>query len=259
MQSTFYNPSEVVGQLGRREQCSMQAHSSFAEEVLGEKHHLLPGGRRMAAQPIGQAEHSIRGGVHNAHSVWHGVLTHTMNTQWFYIAWGAEIFWVLFVVMAVTKEMWGSCPFEDTMFVPNCRSCFSTTFVMWTIGLAALWFLHLYFFVLLVSRGFRFHLRHLGRTIPENAAKGIPENALYFFMYLSLVLALWFFAGLVFLIQSNQCLRGGQIFERHHRSQLMFWTTALNVLFGPILLAVGRCYDVSELCKPGKMSEDDGY
>jgi len=245
MQSTFYNASEIEGQHGLREASTLQAHNAFAEEVLSEKHTLLPGSRRGLGQQIGPAYQST---AQAGGSVWHGVMVHTEKTQWFYMSWGCEVFWILFVIMATTMEMWGSCPFEMGL-APVCTYCYSTPFVAWTGALVVLWLLHLYLFVLLVSRGFRLRLRDLGQSVSENVAKGVPENAIYLFGYLSAALSSWLFVGILVVLWSNSCTRGGQVFQNRERSQLMLWTAILNVCVAPVLIFFGRFFDVSELCQ----------
>lgn len=247
MQSTFYNSSEIEGQHGLREQVTLQAHSAFAEDVMSEKHTLLPGNRR---------ESVSRGAAHSGGSVWHGVMAHTEKTQHFYMAWGCEVFWILFVIMATTMEMWGSCPFEMGL-APVCTYCYSTPFVAWTAVLLVSWLLHLYLFVLLVSRGFRLSMRRLGQTIEDNTAKGVPENAIYLFGYLSLLLCAWFVAGVMVVIWSNNCTRGGTVFANSERSQLMLWTAILNVCVAPILIFFGRCFDIGDLCQSSSSWSND--
>merc|ERR1719213_268773 len=87
--------------------------------------------------------------------VLNGIMIYTRGSEWILFV------WIMFVVMANSMEMWGSCPFEMGL-TPVCKYCYSQSFVSWNFVMTAMWFLHLYLYVLLLSRGFQFRLRNMG-------------------------------------------------------------------------------------------------
>lgn len=245
MQASHYVPDEIEGRHGLRASCSLPADHAFAEEVLGEKKKLVP-----KAMEKGQ-------------TIWHDINSYTKDRQWIIAIWGIESLWLIFVTLMIAMEMWGSCPFEMG-FTPVCKYCYSTTFLVWNGGLLALWFMNLYLYVLLISRGFSFKLRSLGHTVGVNKAKGIPVNAIYMFIYLTIALFAWLAVGIVVIVMSNQCLRDGRIFGHSGRSILMFTTTFIGLVACPVLMFLGRVNDIDELAfqtagivDPFKIDEDD--
>lgn len=217
MQSTYYVPDEIEQQRGLREANTLQAHSDFAEEALSERTRLVQTVKR---QPV-----------------WHDLLAQAERQTWRWAVWSVEVMLMLFVVMAFSMEMWGSCPFEMGL-EPVCQYCYSKTFLVWNLGLVVLWFFNLYMFLLLVSRGFVLRFTDLGSAFSENTAKGVPEGAVSTYLYLTVATLAWVVGGCFVLILSGSC--DSQQGSQNERSELMFATTLLNVIAVPILLLLGR-------------------
>lgn len=227
MQSSFYVPDEIEARHGMREPCTLDDHHEFAKEVLGEKEPILPKA------------------IRESNSIWHGLLEHTAEFPAIYIVWGLELFWLLFIVMATSMEMWGSCPFEMGL-APVCQYCYSTVFLVWDVVLVVAWFFNLYLFVLLTSRGFQARFMALGRVTSENRPLGIPVNAMHLFSWLCFLLVVWLIVGVIILVKSNECVTGPKIYANRYRSTLMTTTTLLSAIFVPVLLLLGRCSDVNK-------------
>lgn len=235
MQSTHYVPDEIEHKHGHREPCTLQAHNEFAEEVLGEKKRLT--------QP--QA-------IYKGHTVLHDLLAFTSDRQWIYVVWGLEFLWLLFVVAVCSMEAWGACAFEMGI-TAVCQYCYSGVFLFWNAVMVAFWSLHLFLFVLLVSRGFFFKVRFLGLATSQNTAKGIPVNAIYLFWSLTAAIFLWLVAGVIVLVLSNSCLYGGpNSLSRPGRSVLMFWTTMFTLVLALPFLFFGRCGEGGAILKKAR-------
>lgn len=229
MQSTFYVPEEIEEQTNGklRENPSLESHTIFAEEALGERHPLV-GPQRVK--------------LHD--SLWHGLLVHTREYTRIYLIWAFEILWLLFLSMVMTTEMWGSCPFELGL-APACVYCYSLPFVLWSFVLTIVWFLNLYLFVLLVSRGFSITVAKFGRCVKDNKDRGIPKNALLTFWYMNIFLVCVEIAGIAILALSSQCNSVGSAYEGRSRSPMMFWSVVCSVVCVPILYGLGRFKDVN--------------
>merc|ERR1719510_1435075 len=127
--------------------------------------------------------------------------------------------------MAICVEMWGACAAEMGL-TPACKYCYSTVFLLWNGILVTLWFLHLYLFVLLVSRGFKMGLRlfwNPRELFKDAERRDIPQGAVAAFMYLSTGLLAWLVVGAFVLILSDTCQEKGTVFgaSRPGRSSLM--------------------------------------
>lgn len=232
MQATHYIADEIERRHGPRDEPSLRAHTQFAEEVLGENQNLT--------QP--QA-------FHKGHTIFHDLLVFTSDRPWVFVVWALEIFWLLFVVTACTMEMWGSCSFEMGQ-TSYCSYCYSSPFLVFLFGLVTIWFFNLYTYVLLLSRGFQLRLRYLGLAVQRNEEKGIPAAALYLFMVLSTVMFVWLIGGLVMLISSETCRRGGVLYgNRPGRSFLLFATVLVSIIITPLLFFAGRCEDAKGTMK----------
>lgn len=223
MQATHYVPDEIERKHGHREECTLEAHHDFAAEVLGEKMRLT--------QP--QV-------VQQGHTIFHDLLTFTADRPHFFLTWSLEFFFMIFVLMVSSMEMWGACGFDFGLSA-QCRYCYSTPFLVFCFGLVVLVGFNLYTFVLLVTRGFHLNLRTLGLSVARN--KGIPPNAIYFFFGLTIALLLWLVGGILVLIASNECTYGGKVQNRPGRSGLLFAAALLGVVLTPFLLFFGRCDD----------------
>jgi len=226
MQATHYVPDEIERKKGHREECTLKAHTAFAEEVLGEK-------RQLSQPQVFQ----------QGHTMFHDLLVFTSDRPWIFLVWSIEIFWLLFIVTSCTMEMWGACAFELGT-ASYCTYCYSSQFLTFLWGLVLLWSFNLYMYILLMSRGFQLKLRYLGLTVQKNKDKGIPANAVYLFLFLSTLMFLWLVMGLISLICSHECLRSGIVHgNRPGRSPLLFWACLLSLFFTPVLWFIGRCED----------------
>lgn len=234
MQSTIYIPDEVEGpshglKVPRgfgRAPSRLEDDTTFAEIAIGEKQALL--GPQTAAE--------------QGKTIAHNLVFFTKDRKWLYGVWGLEVLWHAFMVMAIAVELWGSCPFQSG-FAPVCRYCYSEGFLLWLGVTVLLWGLNLFTYVLLVSRGFSFRLRTLGNSIHYNKTRGVPPQAMYFYLCISFMLATWLFVGLFIIIGSNRCLAGGRFLSTQDRSSLMFFTTLVTLLVAPVLLLLGRLID----------------
>lgn len=232
MQATHYVPDEVERKHGHREEATFKAHTDFAEEVLGEK-------RKLTQPQV----------VQQGHTIFHDLLVFTSDKQWVFFVWALEIFWILFTITAIAMEMWGACAFELGS-ASYCSYCYSSSFLTFLGVLVALWVFNLYTYVLLLSRGFQLKFRFLGLTVQRNVTKGIPSNAVVLFLCLSTAMFLWLIYGIVMLILSGSCLRGGMIYgNRPGRSMLLFWTCILSIILTPVLFFFGRAEDAKGVFK----------
>jgi len=223
MQTSRYVPDENEGRKGERQASNLEDDYHFAEEVIGERRRI-----------IATAEEKALGVVD-------GVRMNTKGDRWILLViWAIELLWIMFVVIAVLVELWGSCPII-TGLPPTCRYCYSGSFLIWNTVNVVIWIYHLYLSVLLVSRGFVFRLTAPGLVYVENEAKGVPKDAIFAFLILSLLLFIWLIIGVFILMSSSSCSHGFHIFAFHNRSDLMLWTTSLSVILVPILIVLGRC------------------
>lgn len=219
MQSTHFVPDEVVGQHGLRVPADLSEHNKFAAEVLGERRRLMDGA---SALSLPQAlTYQLRG------------------RHWVAGVWSLEAFWLLLLLTVGGAEMWGDCPME--FGVPNCRYCHSGRLLAWNAGLVVLWMLHLYLSVLLVAQGLKLQPRPA--SLYDHLSKGIAKEALQLFLVLSGLLLVWFVAGAVMLLMSEQCaaLQGGQALEHPYgRSSSLWWASLASVVLGPPVMCLGR-------------------
>lgn len=219
MQSTQYVSDEIQQQhfgRGQREVNSLEAHTRFAEEALGESTRLVGTGKR---QPV-----------------WHDLLQQAERHSWRWFVWALEVMVLLFVVLAFTMEVWGACPFEMGL-QPVCQYCYSRTFLAWNLVHVTFWFYNLYMFLLLVSRGFVIRVSDLASVFVENEAKGVPLGAVSTYLYLTAILLFWEVIGVFVLVLSGSCDSSG---TTEGRSELMFYTTMISIVCAPILLLGGR-------------------
>mmetsp|Transcript_140074 Transcript_140074/g.390455 ORF Transcript_140074/g.390455 Transcript_140074/m.390455 type:complete len:225 (-) Transcript_140074:57-731(-) len=222
MQATQYIPDSREKAAGQREPANLQWHNDFAEDVL------MTERQRLVSEALMESK-----------SIWNGLLAHTERRRWILGVWALEVLWILFVVMANSMEMWGSCPFEMGL-APVCHYCYSRPFLAWSTVLVLIWSLHLYMAVLMASRGFCFRPRASG--LIDNEIQGIPRSATSFFLYLFGVILIWDIVGIVTLVMSNSCLHDRSSFYHHHdRSGLMFYSVLASVVLAPVLLFFGRC------------------
>lgn len=224
MQATIYRPDDVEGRRRTvRDPSTLSDDLHFAQVALGEKAPLVDEAGREAVE------------------VWSNLLRYTRTKPWVTFVWSLEILVLLFVLMAVCMEAYGSCPYEMGL-APVCKYCYSTQFLVWNSVLVLLWFLDLYLFALLVSRGFTLTMRKLGNVFVENEARGIPSSAIATFMYLTAGVATWLVLGLFMLIVSGPACAGGPIFAMSSpgRSGLMVSTTTFSLVATPILFFQGR-------------------
>lgn len=183
-------------------------------------------------------------------SIWHNLLMYQKDRYWMFAIWALEVFWLLFVVMANVMELWGSCPWELGL-APVCQYCFSTRFLAWNGIYVTLAFLNLYVYILLRSRGFQLYGRTVAYVYDYNTSKGIPDNAISFFLLLTGGIFIMMLVGIVFLVQSNGCATDRNIYEfriNRNRSELMFWTTAVSLILAPLTFMLGRCMDITTCC-----------
>mmetsp|Transcript_73147 Transcript_73147/g.206874 ORF Transcript_73147/g.206874 Transcript_73147/m.206874 type:complete len:203 (-) Transcript_73147:99-707(-) len=176
-------------------------------------------------------------------SVWQGILHFTQYRRRVPAVWALECVWMLFIVMANSLELWGSCAYEKG-WAPMCRYCFTEIFLAWSAVLVWFWIQHLFLSILLVSRGFSAKISDVGSmSTMAKANKGIPVVAMYFFLILSAVMLFWVALGVLVLGLSCAC-PDGRTFERtsttNPRSGLMVATTVVSVVITPVLLYVGR-------------------
>mmetsp|Transcript_102242 Transcript_102242/g.329664 ORF Transcript_102242/g.329664 Transcript_102242/m.329664 type:complete len:224 (+) Transcript_102242:142-813(+) len=221
MQATRYVADEVEKERGLREPVTLQYHNDFAEDVL-----------------LGERQRLVREALEEGKSVWHGILAHTKGCRWVLGIWALEILWLLFVIMANSMEMWGSCPFEMGL-APVCQYCFSRSFLVWSSVLVILWAFHLFLSVLLASRGFSFRFRAM--SLLDSEIAGVPRSASQLFLLLSALLVAWLVVGIVLLVLSDSCLRGRTHHSVHGRSGLMFASSVASVVLLPLFLGLGRC------------------
>lgn len=228
MQTTHYKADENEAfRRAPHSDCTLEAHHDFADDVLGEKKPLQPAAR-------------------SSQGVMNGIMLYTRGVEWVVFVWFAELLWIMFIIMGNSMEMWGSCPFEMGL-TPVCKYCYSGSFITWGSVLVVLWFLNLYLYVLLCSRGFQCRLRTLGFVFRDNEAGGIPTTAIKLFLGLSGALVFWIIAGAFLLFLSNSCQYSSQIYLHHQRSPIMFNTAFATVMGLPFMLFFGRCSDVREI------------
>jgi len=222
MQATQYIPDHIQKAAGQREPTTLQWHTDFAEEVTMDEHSKL----------LGQAADECK-------SMWRGLMAHTNGRRWIMVVWALEVLWILFVVMANSMELWGSCPFEFGL-APVCHYCYSRPFLIWNAILVVLWSFHVYMAVLMASRGFCFRPRASGHV--DNEIRGIPGMATNVFLYLFGFILVWDVVGIVITVMSNSCVRENTGTLHHEdRSGLMLSTTVASLVLVPVLLFLGRC------------------
>mmetsp|Transcript_21906 Transcript_21906/g.62182 ORF Transcript_21906/g.62182 Transcript_21906/m.62182 type:complete len:224 (-) Transcript_21906:72-743(-) len=221
MQATHYVPDHIEKAAGKREPTSLQWHHDFAEDALMDEHSAL-----------------LADAAEESKSIWNGLLAHTKGRRWMLGVWALEVLWILFVIMANSMEMWGSCPFEMGL-APVCRYCYSQPFLIWGSVLVILWSFHLYMTVLMASRGFCFRPRASGFL--DNEIRGIPRMATTVFLYLFGLILVWVIVGIVIAVMSNSCSRHSAFYHNHERSGLMFGTTVASLALVPLLTFFGRC------------------
>jgi len=216
MQATHYVPDEVEpSQRGRREPTFFEYHADFVEEVLGEK-------RRLVAEALDESQ-----------TVWQGLMVHTKHKRWVWGIWAMELMWMLFMLMANTMEIWGTCPYQMRVSAA-CLYCYSRPFLAWSFILVTFWGMDLFLSMLLVSRGFQFTW---SRGVDDASAKEIPRRAVALFFALLAVLGLTLLAGGLIMIMSSSC---GSAPQYQERSSLMFFTTLATLVGLPLLVALGR-------------------
>jgi len=170
------------------------------------------------------------------------LIKHTSHDHGYFICvvWAAEILVLLVIFMAMFIELWSSCPLELGIW-PACRLCYSYNFLSFLGIWVIVYFLNLFVFGLLVAAGFTFSASRISLTLQDNCRdKNIPSAGVKFFIVSLIALAIWWIVGLSVLMNSNQCLRGGHLFIRNPRSELLWWTTLLTLITAPILLTFGR-------------------
>mmetsp|Transcript_89497 Transcript_89497/g.191804 ORF Transcript_89497/g.191804 Transcript_89497/m.191804 type:complete len:223 (+) Transcript_89497:149-817(+) len=222
MQATRYVQDENEGRKVPSDLATLQLHNDFAQEVMGERKRLLA-----------DAE--------NERSFWQGLAVNTRGRRWICGVWALEILWMLYVVLANSMEMWGSCPFQMGLS-PVCQYCYTEAFLAWSCILIVVWLLQLYLSVLLISRGF--DCKPSTSAMLDNEIKGIPRTASALFYALSGILLATLLGGVVVLCLSSTCQSGHEdgFMVHQPRSSLMFGTTLASVVLVPALLFLGRCF-----------------
>lgn len=221
MQATHYRKEEEEGSKRALpiKGSTLGSDNAFAEFALSEQKPLMGGEK-----------------------VWYNLLRETKEKWWLSFTWTLEVLLILYVCMAMSMEIWGACPHEMGI-APVCQYCYSTAFLIWDVVLVCVWFLDLYLFILLVSRGFTCTFARFSQLFPDNEARGIPAPAISTFLYLTTVLVAWLLLGIFLLVLSQSCNKSdGSIFAASSpgRSGLMVTTTCLCIFAAPILLVTGR-------------------
>lgn len=171
MQSTFYKTLENREAL--RDECTLRHHTHFAEQVLG-----MP-----------RAPEKLAG-----EQFYENLVRETQGrlcTTWF--AWCVELLLIALVVMMMATELYGACPVEWGL-LPTCRYCYSDTLLTWFGIFATLWFVNVFFFVLLVSKGFALYTER-GVWV-DNEDKGIQRNHITLYLFLTAALTVWWLVGI---------------------------------------------------------------
>eukprot|EP00928_Gymnodinium_smaydae_P008959 TRINITY_DN13307_c0_g2_i1.p1 TRINITY_DN13307_c0_g2~~TRINITY_DN13307_c0_g2_i1.p1 ORF type:complete len:232 (-),score=49.25 TRINITY_DN13307_c0_g2_i1:89-784(-) len=228
MQATHYRPDDGGRSAAGRESTKLEDDVIFAERALGER------------WPLSAADADAADG----RQVWRNILHHASSSRLSCLVWSSELVVMLFIVMSIFMEMWGACPY-DMGITPTCKYCYSSVFLFWNAGLVLLWFLNLYLFVLLISRGFTMSIWqywHPDSLFAESKRLGIPQRAVATFLYMTTALLAWLVVGLFALIFSTSCTKRGSIYSLSSpgRSDLMVATTGSALFFVPALLVLGR-------------------
>lgn len=159
--------------------------------------------------------------------VWKGIRMHT--TPEVRLVWALELVWLGIVTFLCCFELGRNCVFDGAV-LPRCHYCGSVTFILWAFLLVVLWFLNLYTYILLASRGRRFSVRApvaLAKDItnqspwapldPPPPLTNNPWQAGVLFIILSVLTFIWVVSGLYPIVSSNRCIQG---INRRHTVQV---------------------------------------
>jgi len=191
----------------------------FASDVISERSKLLDTSWKHASQIV----------IPN-------LQTHSQDRTLLRMVWVVELLWMGLINMAMVYELTVYCAMSESL-MPTCRHCGTSNFIVWLAPLSILWFLNLYTYALLVSRGAHFSLTNWRSLNKELDDDPIPGNAVRFFQTMSIVLACWIVVGFGPLMDSNRCNRGlhRQRTPGSEVSPMMWWGAALTmVLYFPL-------------------------
>ncbi|CAD7924522.1 unnamed protein product [Amoebophrya sp. A120] len=170
-----------------------------------------------------------------------GLFRHTRQARFLRRGWVVELGLILFSLMAAGLEITHQCAFSDILALapPRCEMCYSNVFLFLLVILAAIWFLNLYLFALLKSRGFHFNRTTLHEGL-YLSHPDIPPMAITMYLYLTAILVLLWGAGIyIFFKSTTQCMRGGARFARPRSMPLMI-VLGLSEVFVPVSLLLLR-------------------
>jgi len=224
MQFSHYLPDEVIGSNGLRPESTLAVDYKFAKAAVDEKSALL--------SRVGLKDKS-QSGQKKIRQAFKG-------TGKMAIVWVIEIFTFVFTVFFIAYEFWTSCTRD--VGLSHCYGCYTSSFITWSMIWLFLWIVHLYTFLLLVSRDFEMYIGGglLSELMTNVLDRAIPRQGIVFYVAESVLLALWWIIGLCVLISSNSCLRGGRIYGDVGRSGLMFWWMLWNLVIWVPLMIFGR-------------------
>eukprot|EP00929_Paragymnodinium_shiwhaense_P062488 TRINITY_DN31196_c0_g1_i1.p1 TRINITY_DN31196_c0_g1~~TRINITY_DN31196_c0_g1_i1.p1 ORF type:complete len:234 (+),score=39.49 TRINITY_DN31196_c0_g1_i1:87-788(+) len=224
MQSTIYKTFENRETI--QDDCTLLHHTRFAEQVLGAP--------RLPDKLKGE-------------QFWENLVRETrgrMCSTWF--GWCLETLAIVIVVMAMAMELYGSCPVEMGL-LPTCRYCYSEQFLWWHGVFVSLWFFDLYFFVLLVSKGFA--MRTERGIWVDNEDRGIARNTITSFLVLTAMIAVVWLVGIFLYFEGGMdCRPGFQSMrpmwaqENVGRSSLMVNSLFYSLVLGPFVILLGRMH-----------------
>lgn len=156
------------------------------------------------------------------------------------MTWVIEVILFIFTSLFIAFEFWTSCTRD--VGLPHCYGCYTSAFITWSMVWQGLWVIHLYTFLLLVSRDFEMYIGGgiLSELMTNVLDRGIPRQGIVFYVAESVMLIAWWVIGVCVVISSNSCLRGGRIYGDVGRSGLLFWWTIWNLVIWIPLMIFGR-------------------